>query len=168
VTIVGLMGVTVIPANSAGLTVSVVLPLIWVLGSRASMVVSPTSVAVASPAASMTAVPGAAEVQVTTPVRSWVVSSENRPVAVNCWVSPLGTVGFVGVTPMLTSSAGVTSTPAAPWMLEAGSVAVTVARPTVWASARPRLPCRLLTDRVSTLEEDHCTWEVTSRVVALA
>ena len=39
-----------------------------------------------------------AEAQVTWLVRSWVELSENVPVAVNCSVSPLGTLGLAGVT----------------------------------------------------------------------
>ena len=39
-----------------------------------------------------------AEAQVTWLVRFWVELSEKVPVAVNCWVCPLATLGFAGVT----------------------------------------------------------------------
>src|SRR5262249_57458064 len=58
----------------------------------------PVATAVASPAAVMVATEVVAEAQVTEPVRSCVEPSEKVPVAVNCRVCPLATLGLAGVT----------------------------------------------------------------------
>ena len=52
----------------------------------------------ANPALLMVATLVVAEAHVTWLVRFWVELSEKVPVAVNCWVSPLATLGFAGVT----------------------------------------------------------------------
>ena len=58
----------------------------------------PVATPVARPAAVIVATEVVAEAQVTWLVRSWVELSENVPVAVNCSVSPLATLGLAGVT----------------------------------------------------------------------
>ena len=52
----------------------------------------------ASPAAVIVATEVVADAQVTWLVRFCVELSEKVPVAVNCWVFPLGTLGLAGVT----------------------------------------------------------------------
>ena len=68
----------------------------------------PIAVAVASPAVLMVATVGVNEIQVTELVRFCVLVSLNVPVAVNCWVRPLGIEGLTGVTARDTSVAAVT------------------------------------------------------------
>ena len=63
---------------------------------------------VANPAAVTVAADVVAEAQVTWPVRIWVELSVYVPVAVNCSVSPLATLGLAGVTAIDTSCRGVT------------------------------------------------------------
>ena len=58
----------------------------------------PLFTAVAKPPAVMVATLVVSELQVTEPVRFWVLLSVKVPVAVNCCVSPLAIVGFAGVT----------------------------------------------------------------------
>ena len=62
------------------------------------MVEVPVATPVARPAAVIVATEVVAEAQVTWLVRFWVELSEKVPVAVNCSVSPLGTLGLAGVT----------------------------------------------------------------------
>ena len=68
----------------------------------------PVARASARPAAVIVAAEVVADAQVTWPVRSSVVPSERVPVAVNCWVSPLGRLGLAGVTAMDWSTGAVT------------------------------------------------------------
>src|SRR5947209_821102 len=92
----GLAGASAIDSKAAGLTVSTVVPA--TPPSVAEIVDVPVLSAVATPVAEMLATAGVAEAQVTWPVRSCVVLSENVPVAVNAAVSPLGTPGLAGAT----------------------------------------------------------------------
>ena len=66
----------------------------------AVMVVVPTATEVALPllpsALLTVATEAVEELQLTDPVRSWVVLSEKVPVALNCWVAPRGVLGLVG------------------------------------------------------------------------
>jgi hypothetical protein len=86
----------VVMANGTGDTVNVVLPAIPL--SVAEMLVLPALTPVASPPLVMVVTPVLEEVQVTDPVRFWVLPSEYVPVAVNCWVPPAVIVGLAGVT----------------------------------------------------------------------
>jgi hypothetical protein len=63
--------------------------------------VEPTATVWASPEPELT-VPtdGLADDQLTLLVKSAVVLSEYVPVALNCWVSPAGTLGALGITAM--------------------------------------------------------------------
>src|SRR5262245_34420732 len=96
----GLAGVTAIDWSAAAVTVSVVAPLMP--ESAALIDEVPTAAAVASPlvpaAFDIVATLVVADAQLTWLVRFWVEASENVPVAVNCWVSPLATEGLPGVT----------------------------------------------------------------------
>ena len=80
--IVGFAGVMLIDTTVAGVTVSVVLPLIP--PELAWMVVEPVPAAVARPAALIVATVTAEELHVAVLVRFCVVPSLNVPVAVNC------------------------------------------------------------------------------------
>src|SRR5208337_1565110 len=102
----GLPGVTAIDCSTAALTVITVEPLI--LPSVALMVDGPVATAVANPPLVMVATDVVAEAQVTWLVRFCVVLSEYVPVAVNCWVSPLGTLALAGLKAIDTSAAGLT------------------------------------------------------------
>ncbi len=96
----GLAGVTAIDTNVAELTESVVLPEMAPLA--AEIVVLPAVALVASPsepaALLIVATAGVLEAQVTCAVRFCVELSEKIPVAVNCWLTPLGVLGLAGVT----------------------------------------------------------------------
>ena len=76
-----------------------------------------------------------AEAQVTWLVRSWVELSEKVPVAVNCSVSPLGTLGLAGVTAIDCRTAAVTVSTVEPVMPP--SVALIVDVPVATPVARP-------------------------------
>jgi hypothetical protein len=102
----GFAGVTAIDSSAAGPTVNAVLPvippelaLIWEV---------PCAAPLARPAALIVATLVFDEVRVAELVRFWVLPSEYVPVAVNCWVVPLGIDGFAGVTPIDTNTAGPT------------------------------------------------------------
>ncbi len=79
----GLVGLIDIKDRVADVTVSVVLPEIFT--RLAVMVVAPVATAVARPVLLIVATDVFDELQVTCKVKSWVVPSENVPVAVNCW-----------------------------------------------------------------------------------
>jgi hypothetical protein len=67
----------------------------------AVMIVDPTATVWASPEDALTvAMVGVFEVQLTLLVKSAVLVSLNVPVALNCWVSPFGRLGVLGVTAM--------------------------------------------------------------------
>src|SRR5690349_4978826 len=92
--------------RAAAVTVSVVEPLLPLGG--ALMVDVPVATAVARPAVVMVATVVVADAQVTEPVRSWVELSVKVPVAVNCCLSPLATLGLAGVTAIDCRAAAVT------------------------------------------------------------
>ena len=63
------------------------------------------------------ATPVSVEFQVTSDVMSFVVPSENVPVAKNCCSSPAGMLGIAGVTSSAARVADVIVREAAPWTL---------------------------------------------------
>ena len=140
----------------AVITVRVVLPVI--LPEVAVMLVVPGPIAVTRPLLLTVATAGVDEVQVTWGVRSWVVESENVPVAVNCWVVCRRILESVGVTAMEDSVADVTVRVVLPEILP--EVAVTVVVPAATAVARPAL----LTVATDGFDEVQVTWEVRSWV----
>jgi hypothetical protein len=105
----------------------------------------------------MEAVAGVAELQVTEGVISWVVLSENVPVAVNCRVDPSPTVGLSGVMAMEESVFTViTVDPETP------RVALIVVEPAAKALASPRVPDVLLIVATALFDEPQRTRVVTS------
>ena len=100
---------------------------------------------------------------VTWAVRSSVVVSLNVPIAVNCWVSPRGTVGVVGVTEIDSSTAPLTVKVDKP--LTPLSVALIVAVPTATVVARPCDPTAFEIVALPGVSDDHATCVVRSRVV---
>src|SRR5437667_1903800 len=106
----GFVGVTAIEVRVAAVTVSVVLP--ETPPKVAVIVVVPAATDVARPcdppALLIVATAVLDELQVTWVVRSCVVLSLKVPVAVNCWVVPIGIPGVVGVTVIEARVAAVT------------------------------------------------------------
>jgi hypothetical protein len=102
----GFAGVTAIDCNAAAVTVSFVEP--ETVPSFALIVDWPVPAAVASPVLLTVATVVADEAHVTWLVKFWTELSEYVPVAVNCSVSPLGTLGFVGVTAIDSTTGAVT------------------------------------------------------------
>ncbi len=101
------LGTTAILTRAGGPTVRLAAPEnVWLV---AETIVVPAASPVASPAAVMVATVGLAADQRTREVKSSVVPSENRPVAVNCCVVPLAIEGPAGltVTPTKCASGGV-------------------------------------------------------------
>ncbi len=98
VAMLGLAGVKAIDCNATGLTVITDEPLRP--PKEAVMVDVPVARAVARPVEETLATERSADTQVTWLVKSRVELSENEPVAVKCWVVPLGTLGSAGVTAM--------------------------------------------------------------------
>jgi hypothetical protein len=96
--ILGLAGVTAIEDRVAEFTERVVLP--DLLPEVAVMLAVPAATAVAKPALLTVATNVFDELQMTCVVISWLVKSEYVPVAVNCWGTPTGMFGVVGVTTM--------------------------------------------------------------------
>jgi len=132
------------------------------LPSVALTVVMPCAVAVARPlepeALLIESSVEEAELQVTWEVRFWVVPSLYVPIAVNCSVSPSGTVELVGVTAMDTSVAAVTVSGAEPDTLP--KIALTVVEPCPAAVANPFDPAALLMVATAVEDEAHATCEV--------
>jgi len=131
----GLTGVIDTDTSFADVTVRAAEPTI--LPDAALIVVVPADSEVAFPPATMEAMDVADELHVADAVRSCVELSEKVPVAVNCWVVPVGIVGLDGVTAMDTSVAAVTVKVAEPEMLPTAAVIVTGAVPTAIAVAFP-------------------------------
>ena len=102
----------------------------------ALMVEVPAFTAVARPVVLMVATDVVPEVQVTVLVRFWVELSEKVPVAVNCCVRPLGTLGLAGVTMIDCKIGAVTVMTVEPLM--APCVALMVEVPVFTAVARDR------------------------------
>jgi len=166
--LLGLVGVTSMDTSVAGVTVSVVLPDIFVAGSMAVIEIEPVAADVAKPfepaALLILATPVGDEPQVTDAVKFCVVLSEYVPVAVNCFVVPSGILGLVGVTAMDTSVAGVTVNAVLPDMFVAGSMAVIVAEPVPAAVAKPDEPDTLLIPATPVEDEFQITDAVISWV----
>jgi hypothetical protein len=107
-----LAGVTATEARTGEVTVSTAAP--CMLPEAAVIVVLPTIMPLARPAALIVATVGADELHVTDAVKACVLPSLYVPVAENCSGRPAGTVPFAGVTPMDTSAAGPTVTDVLP------------------------------------------------------
>src|SRR5438270_107549 len=88
-------------ASAPALTVSTVLP--TTLPTVAEIVEVPALTAVARPALLIVATAAFEDAQVTPEERSWVDPSEFVPVAVNCCVDPVASVGAAGVTAIAVS-----------------------------------------------------------------
>ena len=131
----GLAGVTAMADKFAELTVRVVLP--DTVPEVAVMVVVPVAMAVARPLLLTVATDVLDELQMTWAVISWVVPSENVPVAVNCWVAPPAMLGSVGVTATEDRVPEVTVRVVLPEIVP--EVAVMVAVPAAMPVARPLL-----------------------------
>jgi spore maturation protein SpmB len=95
-----LAGATAMEDKVAELTVRIVVP--ETVPEVAVMVAAPAAKAVARPVLLTVATDVFEEFQVTCVVISRLVPSENVPVAVNCWVTPSGTLGILGVTGITT------------------------------------------------------------------
>ena len=156
----GLAGITVMEDRATALTVRVVLP--EIVPEVAVMVAVPAATDVARPLLLTVAIEVLDEPQVTDAVISWVVPSEYVPVAVNCWVTPLGMVGSAGVTAMEDRFAEVTVRVVLPEIVP--EVAVMVAVPAAMAVARPLL----LTVDTDVSDELQVTCEVISPLGAVA
>ena len=139
-------------ARSAASTVAVAVPLTE--PEAAVMVVVPRLRAVARPLTVIDATLVFEEVQVTVPVMSWTVPSENVPVAVNCCRVPSGIEGAVGVTAMEVTVAFVTVRVAVEETLP--EVAVIVELPETNPMASPGAPFTLMLATVG-FPEVHCT-----------
>jgi hypothetical protein len=138
---IGLAGVTAMEDRVEEVTVRVVLP--EIVPKVAVMAAVPAETAVARPLLLMVATDVLEEFQLTCVVISWVVPSENVPLAVNCWVTPPGMVGSAGVTAMEDKVSEVTVRVVLPEIVP--EAAVMVAVPAAMAVARP-LPLTVNTD----------------------
>jgi hypothetical protein len=101
------IGVTARDTSIAGVTVNVVVPEMFL--NFAVIVVEPAPAPLASPAVLIVALVVSEDDQITCAVKSWVLLSENVPVAVNCCVVPFAMLGLVGVTliELIDTAAGV-------------------------------------------------------------
>jgi len=131
-----------------------------ILPELAVMVVVPAAIAVARPLLLIVATDGFDELQVTCEVRSFVVPSENVPVAANGWVAPILILGTGGERDMEDRVADFTVRVVLPEILP--ELAVTVVVPAAAAVARPLL----LTGATDGFDELQVTWEVISWVDA--
>ena len=153
----GVAGVTPMETSVAAVTVSVVLP--DTAPSVAEMTVVPAALVTARPEAALIVATVASLVDhVAIAVRSWVVASENVPVAVNCFGRPFGTVGVAGV--MLMDASVALVTVAGVVVVAAPEVALMLAGP----SARPASKPDVLTDAAGA-SEAHVTCVLKSCVV---
>jgi len=150
--IVTLPGRIVIDARSAALTLAEAVPLTE--PETALIVTVPRLRAVAKPLTVIDTTLVLDELQVTVPVMSCVVASENVPVAVNCCNVPSGSDALAGETAMEFKVALVMVSVA----LEetAPEVAVMVATPGAIPIASPRAPFTLMV-AAEALAEAHCT-----------
>lgn len=132
----GVTGVTAIDTSVAAVTVSVADPL---TGPDVAVIVAdPCATLVASPVVEvMVATVDALELHCTMLEMFCTLPSLNVPVAVNCCVTPSGSVGIAGVTAIETSVAAVTVTVADP--LIEPEAAVTPVLPTATLLAAPAL-----------------------------
>jgi len=132
----GLVGVTAILTSVGAVTVSVSLGL-TTDPTVAVIFVLPVASEVAKPVELLVATLGLLEDHCTPEVSAAVDPSVNVPVAVNCCVSPLATLGLVGVIAMLTSAAVVTVVNTLFGLVTDPIVAVMFALPMVTAPANP-------------------------------
>jgi len=150
--IVTLPGVIAIEARSAAFTLAEALPLI--VPEAAVMVTVPRFRAVTRPLTVIEATLVFDELQVTMPVTSCVLPSENVPVAVNCCKVPSGRDAFAGVTAIDVKVALVTVSTALDETLP--EVAVMFATPGASPFASPGAPFTLM-PATEGLAEAHCT-----------
>ena len=135
----------------------VVLP--EILPNLAEMVVEPAAIAVAKPLLLIVTTEIMDEFQVTCEVKSWVVPSENVPVAANCWVDPNIILMLEGVRDMEDRVPDVTVRVVLPEILP--KLAEMVVVPVATAVVRPLL----LTVASEVLDELQVTAVVKSKVV---
>ena len=126
-------GRIVMEDNVASWTLTVVLPLIE--PEVAEIVREPRVKAAANPPGLIDAMVSFEDAQVTVPVMSCVLPSENVPVAVNCWTVPRTRAGFAGVMAIETRIAWVTVRVLDPDTPD--SVALMVAEPVARLLAKP-------------------------------
>ena len=153
----GLAGVTDMEDKVAEVTVRVVLP--EILPEMAVMVAVPAEEAVARPLLLTVTTNVFDELQVTCVVILKLVPSEYAPVAVNCWMNPVGMLELAGVTDMEERVAEITVRVVLPEI--SPEVAVMVAVPAATAVARPLL----LTVAADVFDELQVTCVVISRLV---
>lgn len=156
----GFAGVTAIDSSAAVATVRTVEPVIP--SNVAEIVDEPVSTPVASPAAVMVATEVVADAHVTWLVRSSVELSENVPVATSDSVSPLGILGFAGVTTIERRTAGVTVSTVEPVI--PFSVALILDVPVSTAVATPFEPAELEMVATLVVADDQVTWLLMSWV----
>jgi len=130
---VGIAGVTAMDTNAAGVTVTVVEPLIC--PDLAVILVLPKAAPLAIPWAFTGAVPEFPLVQVADAVKSNVLPSVYVPVAMSCCVVPRAKDGFTGVTAIETKVGAVTFRVVEPLMPPL--LAVTVVVPTATLATAP-------------------------------
>ena len=131
-------GVTASDAKFDAFTVNEVLPL--TAPAVALIVTLPSFSPVASPLTVMEAIVFPVEAQITVPVMSCVVASENVPVAVNCCCTPSGMDMPAGVTAIETSVALLTVSVAVP-VVEPVAVVPVAVIVTVPAATPMAVPC---------------------------
>ena len=143
---VGLAGVTVMDCNTAGLTVSVVEPLM--LPEVAVMVVCPAPWVVAKPELLIVATPVLDEDQIALDVMFCVLPSLKVPVAVNCWVALWVTVGLAGVTVIDCRAAVFTLSSVEPFTLPRAALMVVWPAPLVVAKPAALIVATVVRDEV--------------------
>ena len=128
----------------------------------AVIVVVPAATVVTKPLLLTVATEGSDELQAACEVKSWIVPSENVPVAANCCVACRGMLELAGVIEMEDKVAEVTVRDVLPEVFPKVAAMVTV--PGVTPVARPALN-PLLTVAIEVLDELQVTCEVISWVV---
>ncbi len=153
------------PVSVAAVTLSCVVP--DMLPSDAVIVVCPTATGVISPleptALLAVATDVVEELHVTRDVRSCTEPSPKFPLAENCWDSPMGMLGSVGVTSIETIFAESTVRSVLPETPP--NVAVIVVSPALTEVATPLEPGALLTVATAVFEELQVAARVRSSVV---
>jgi hypothetical protein len=176
----GLAGVTDMENSVAKVTGRLVFPEIVPEGvvMVALMVGLPAATVVARPLLLTVAIDVSEEVQMTWVVISKLVPSEYMPQAANCWVSPTGMLGLIGVTDMEDKVPAVTLRIAVHERVEVGTllgmvkVAVMVIVPGERAVAKP-LPLTVATDglddvQVTCVDISWLVWLVASEYAPVA
>jgi len=153
----GLGGVTDMEDRAAEVTVRTALP--ETIPEVAVMIGAPAATAVARPLLLTVAPKVFDELQVTCVVILKLVPSEYAPVAVNCWMNPVGMLELAGVTDMEERVAEITVRVVLPEI--SPDAAVMVAVPAATAVARPLL----LTVAADVFDELQATCVVISRLV---